>query len=132
MAVEPPQGLAHDIDRHDAGEDRMPFAQASRERREQPFGGHVQFVTQIFRRRFEFGEIIAVGLDQIAHALDRIGLKPRALVAVGHLGGDHGFAAAGFGIGRVEPLQGVRDAGAEFGEVAQFLLRQVDLAEQWI
>ena len=45
---------------------------------------------------------------------------------------DQRLAAAGLGIGGVEPLQGMRHAGAEFGEVAQFLLRQVDLAEQRI
>src|SRR5665811_1568117 len=32
----------------------------------------------------------------------------------------------------LQSLQGVRHAGAEFGEVAQFLLRQVDLPEQGI
>ena len=132
MAVEPPQRLAHHVDRHDAGLDRMFFAQPRGERGEQCFRRHVQLVAQAFRRRFEFGEIIAVGLDQIADALDRIGLEPRALVAVGHLGGDHGFAAAGFGIGGVEPLQRMGDAGAEFGEIAQLLFRQVDLPEQRI
>ncbi len=133
MAVEPPQGLAHDIDRHDAGDDRMFFAQAAcRAPRTAASARHVQFVAQVFRRLFELGEIIAVGLDQVADALDRIGLEARALVAVGHLGGDHGLAAAGFGIGGVEPLQRMRDAGAEFGEIAQFLFRQVDLAEQRI
>ena len=54
---------------------------------------------------FELGEIIAVGLDQVADPLDRIGLEARALVAVGHLRRDQGLAAAGFGIGGVEPLQ---------------------------
>jgi hypothetical protein len=84
------------------------------------------------RRLFEFGEIIAVGLDQVADALDRIGLEAGAFVAVGHLGRDHGLAAAGFGIGGVQPLQGMGHAGAQFGEIAQFLLRQVDLPEQRI
>ncbi len=64
----------------------------------------VQFVAQAFRGLFEFGEIIAVGLDQVADALDRIGLEARALVAVGHLGGDQGLAAAGFGIGGVQAV----------------------------
>ena len=118
MAVEAPQGFAHDIDRHDAGDDRVFFAQLCGERRKQLLGRHVQFVAQGFGRLFELGEIIAVGLDQIAHALDRIGLEPRAIVAVGHLGRDQGFAAAGFGIGAVEPLQRMGDAGAELGEVA--------------
>ncbi len=58
--------------------------------------------------------------------------KRGALVAVGHLRGDQRLAAARLGIGGVEPLQGVGHAGAQFGEVAQFLLRQVDLAEQRI
>ena len=93
---------------------------------------HVQFVAQVFRGLFEFGEIIAVGLDQVADALDRIGLEARALVAVGHLGGDQGLAAAGFGIGGVQPLQRMGDAGAQFGEIAQFLFGQVDLPEQRI
>ncbi len=103
-----------------------------RERGEQVLGGDVQFVAQVFRGLFELGEIIAVGLDQVAHALDRIGLEARALVAVGHLGGDQGLAAAGFGIGGVQSLQRMRDAGAQFGEIAQFLLGQVDLPEQRI
>ena len=132
MAVEPPQRLAHHVDRHDAGDDRMLFAQPRRQRREQSFGRHVQFVAQVFRGLLELGEIIAVGLDQVAHALDRVGLEARAFVAVGHLRRDQGLAAAGLGVGGVEPLQRMGDAGAEFGEVAQFLLRQVDLAEQRI
>ena len=110
----------------------MLFAQARRQRREQAFGRHVEFVAEGFRGRLEFGKVIAVGLDQVAHALDRVGFESRSLVAVGHLGGDQGLAAAGFGIGGVEPLQGMGHAGAQFGEVAQFLLRQVDLAEQRI
>ena len=74
------------------------------ERGEQFLGSHVHFVAQGFRGLFELGEIIAVGLDQVADALDRIGLEAGALVAVGHLRRDHGFAAAGLGIGGVEPL----------------------------
>ncbi len=92
----------------------------------------VQFVAQAFGGLFELGEIIAVGLDQVADAFDRIGLEARALVTVGHLGGDQGLAAAGFGIGGVQALQRMGDAGAQFGEVAQFLLGQIDLAEQRI
>ena len=92
----------------------------------------VQFVAQGFRGLLEFGEVVAVGLDQVAHALDRIGLESRALVAVGHLRGDQRFAAAGLGIGGVQPLQGMSHTGAQFGEIAQFLLRQVDLPEQRI
>ena len=103
-----------------------------RERGEQVLGRRVQFVAQVFRGLFEFGEIIAVGLDQVADALDRIGLEARALVAVGHLRGDQGLAAAGFGIGGVQPLQRMGHAGAQFGEIAQFLFRQVDLPEQRI
>ena len=103
-----------------------------RKRGEQIFRRHVQFVAEVFRGRFEFGKIIAVGLDQVAHALDRVGLEAGALVAVGHLGRHQGLAAAGLGIGGVEPLQRMRHAGAQFGEVAQFLLGQVDLAEQRI
>ncbi len=38
MAVEAAQGFAHHVDRHDAGLDRMFFAQACRKRREQAFG----------------------------------------------------------------------------------------------
>ena len=110
----------------------MLFAQPRRERREQPFRRHVEFVAQVFRGRLEFGKVIAVGLDQVAHALDRVGLESAALVAVGHLGRHHGLAAAGLGIGGVEPLQRMGHAGAEFGEVAQFLFRQVDLPEQRI
>ena len=85
-----------------------------------------------FRRRFELGEIVAVGLDQVAHALDRVGLEAGALVAVGHLRGRQRLAAAGLGIGGVEPLQRMRHPGAQFGEVAQLLLGNVDLAEQRI
>ena len=92
----------------------------------------IQFVAQIFRGLFELRKIVAVGLDQVAHALDRVGLEAGALVAVGHLGGDQRFAAAGLGIGGIEALQGMSHTGAQFGEVAQFLLRQVDLAEQRI
>ena len=132
MAIEPPQRLAHDIDRHDAGDDRMLFAQPRGERGEQSLRRHVQFVAQGFRGLLELGEIIAVGLDQIADPLDRIGLEARALVAVGHLRRDQGLAAASFGIGGVEPLQRMRDARAQFGQIAQFLLRQVDLPEQRI
>ncbi len=80
----------------------------------------------------ELRKIVAVGLDQVAHALDRVGLEAGALVAVGHLRRHQRFAAAGLGIGGVKPLQGMGHAGAQFGEVAQFLLRQVDLPEQRI
>ena len=132
MAVEAPQRLAHHVDRHDAGDDRMFFAQPRRKRGEQLLGGDVQFVAQVFRGLLELRKIVAVGLDQVAHALDRVGLEARALVAVGHLRRHQRLAAAGLGIGGVEPLQRMRHAGAEFGEVAQFLLRQVDLAEQRI
>ena len=97
-----------------------------------PFGRHVEFVAQGFRGLLEFGKVVAVGLDQVAHPLDRVGLVARALVAVGHLRGHQRLAAAGLGIGGVEPLQRMGDAGAELGEVAQFLLRQVDLPEQRI
>jgi hypothetical protein len=75
MAVEPPQRLAHHIDRHDAGDDRMLFAQRAPKARRTVPRRHVQFVAQVFRGLFEFGEIIAVGLDQVAHALDRVGLE---------------------------------------------------------
>ncbi len=132
MAIEPPQRLAHHIQRHDAGDDGMLFTKPRRKCREQSLRRHVQFVAQVFRGLFEFGEIIAVGLDQVADALDRIGLKPGALIAVGHLRGDQGLAAAGFGIGRVKPLQRMGDARTQFGEIAQFLFGQVDLPEQRI
>ena len=108
----------------------MLFTQARRQRREQFLRGHVQFVAQGFGGLFQLGEIIAVGLDQVADALDRIGLVAGAFVAVGHLRRHHGLAAAGLGIGGIEALQGMRHPGAQFGEVAQFLLRQVDLPEQ--
>ena len=88
MAVEAAQRLAHHVDRHDAGDDRMFFAQPRGERGVKPFGRHVQFVAQRFRGLLELGKIIAVGLDQLAHALDRIGLEAGAFVAVGHLGRD--------------------------------------------
>jgi hypothetical protein len=104
MAVEPPQRLAHHVDRHDAGDDRMLFAQSRGERSKQFLCGDVQFVAQILRGLFEFRKIVAVGLDQVAHALDRVGLKAGALVAVGHLGRDQRFAAAGLGIGGIEAL----------------------------
>ena len=104
MAVEPSQRLAHHIDRHDAGDDRMLFAQPRCERGEQSLRRHVQLVAQIFRGLFQFGEIIAVGLDQVTDALDRIGLESGTLIAVGHLRRDQGLAAAGFGIGGVQPL----------------------------
>ena len=102
------------------------------ERGEQILRRHVEFVAQVFRGLLQFGKIIAVGLDQVADALDRIGLEPGALVAIGHLRGDQGLAAPGFGIGRIQPLQRMRHARAQFGEIAQFLFRQVDLPEQRI
>ncbi len=73
-------------------------------------------------------------LASISSRTRSIGLasKRAALVAVGHLGGDQGLAAAGFGIGGVQPLQRVRHARAQFRQIAQFLLRQVDLPEQRI
>ena len=132
MPVEPAQGLAHHVDRHDAGDNRMLFAQARGERREQLFGAHAQLVAQMFRRLLELGEIIAVGLDQVADTLDRIGLEARTVFPIGELRGRHRLAATGLGIGGVKPLQRMRHAGAEFRKVAQFLLRQVDLAEQRI
>ena len=132
MAVEPPQRLAHHVNRHDAGDDRMLFAQPCRKRGEQFLGGNVQLVAQVFRGLFQLWKIIAVGLDQIAHALDRVGLEAGALVAVGHLRRHQRLAAAGLGIGGIKPLQGMSHTGAQFGEIAQFLLRQVDLAEQRI
>ena len=132
VAVEPPQRLAHHVDRHDAGDDGMLFAQARRKRGKQILRGDVDLVAQVFRRLFEFGKIIAVGLDQVADALDRVGLEADAFVAVGHLRRHQRLAAPGFGVGGVEPLQRMSDARAQFGEIAQFLLRQVDLAEQRI
>ena len=132
MPVEPPQRLAHHVNRHDAGDDRMFFAQAGGERSEQLLGGDVQFVAQILRGLFELRKIVAVGLDQIAHALDRVGLEAGALVAVGHLRRHQRLAAAGLGIGGIQTLQVMSHTGAQFGEVAQLLLGQVDLAEQWI
>src|SRR5260221_3889091 len=132
MAIGPPQGLAHDIDRHDAGDDRMLFAQPRCKRRKQAFGRHVQFVAQILRRLLELEDIIAVGLDQVADALDRIGLEAGAFVAIGELRGRHRLAAARLGIGGVEPLQRMSNPGAQFREIAQFLLWQVDLPEQRI
>ena len=110
----------------------MLFAQARRKCCKQLLGGDVEFVAQILRGLFELRKIVAVGLDQVAHALDRVGLEARALVAVGHLRRHQRLAAAGLGIGGIEALQGMRHAGAQFGEVAQFLLRQVDLPEQRI
>lgn len=107
-------------------------AQASRERCEQSVRRHVQFIAQGFRGLFEFGEVIAVGLDQVAHAFDRVGFEAHAFIAIGHLGCHHRFAAARLGIGGIEPLQRMRHAGAQFGQVAQLLLRQLDLAEQRI
>ena len=82
----------------------MFFAQACRECCKQVLRRHVDLVTQPFGRLLELGKIVAVGLDQVAHALDRVGLEAGALVAVGHLGRDQRFAAAGFGIGGVQPL----------------------------
>ena len=106
----------------------QPFAQ----RRKQVLRRHVQLVAQVFRRLFELGEIIAVGLDQVADALNRIGLEAGSLVAVGHLRRDQRLAAAGFGVGGVQPLQRMRNARAQFGEIAQLLFWQVDLPEQRI
>ena len=110
----------------------MLFTQAGGEGGKQLLGGNVQFVAQILRSLLQLRKIVAVGLDQIAHPLDRVGLEPRALVAVRHLRRHQRLAAAGLGIGGVQSLQGVCDAGAQFGEVAQLLLRQVDLPEQRI
>ncbi len=107
----------------------MLFAEARGKRGEQFLGRNIQFVAQVFGGLFQLRKIVAVSLDQIAHALDRVGLEPRALVAVGHLRRHQRLAAAGLGIGGVQPLQRVCDAGAQFGEIAQFLLGQVDLAE---
>ena len=58
--------------------------------------------------------------------------KRAALVAVGHLRRRQRLALSRFGVGGVEPLQGMGHAGTEFGEIAQFLFRQVDLPEQGI
>ena len=110
----------------------MLFAQARGEGGKQFLRRDVQFVAQVFRGLLELRKIVAVGLDQVAHALDRVGLEARALVAVGHLRRDQRLAAAGLGIGGVEPLQGMSHAGTQFGEIPQFLLRQVDLPEQRI
>jgi hypothetical protein len=104
VTVESPQRLAHHVDRHDAGDDGMLFTQPGAERGKQILRGHVDLVAQVFCRLLEFREIIAVGLDQVADALDRIGLVPRTLVAVGHLGCDQRLAAPRFGICSVQPL----------------------------
>ncbi len=77
----------------------------------EPFGGHVQLVAQSFRGLLQLREIVAVGLDQLAHALDRIGLIARADVAVGHLRCRQRLALPRLGIGGVEPLQRMGDAG---------------------
>ena len=73
-----------------------------------------------------------VGFDQVAHPLDRIALEARALVAVGELRRRQRLAAPGFDIAGIETLQGMGDAGAEFGQVAQLLFRQIELAEQGV
>ena len=64
----------------------MLFPQPRAERRKQVLRRHVQFVAQGFGGLLELGEVIAVGLDQVAHPLDRIGLVVGAAVAVGDLG----------------------------------------------
>ena len=74
--------------------------------------------------------MIAVGLDQVAHAIDRVGLVAAGLVAAGEARGRQRLAAPRLDVGGVEPLQRVRHVGREFGEVAQFLLRQFERAEQ--
>ncbi len=134
MTIEAAQRFAHHVDRHDAGLDRMFFTQAVAERSEQVLRRHVDLVAQAFRRLLEFGKIISVGLDQVAYAFDRICFEPcsGALVAVGHLRRDQRLAAPRFGVGGIEPLQRMRHAGAKFGEIAQLLLRQIDLAKQRI
>ena len=85
-----------------------------------------------FRRLFEFGEIIAVGFDQLADALDRVGLVSAALIPIGHLRRDQRLAAASLGVGGIQPLQGMSNPGAQFRQIAQLLLGQVDLPEQRI
>ena len=132
MPVPAPQRLAHHVDRHDAHRRRMLFTQARAECGKQVLARDIEFVAQRFRRLLELRKIVAVGLDQVAYALDRVGLEARAVGAVGDLRCDHRLAAPRLGVGGIEALQRVGDAGREFGEIAQFLLRQVDLAEQRI
>ena len=134
MAIPASQCLAHHVHRHDPHRGRMAFAQPLDQRGEQVLRGNIDFVAQRLGGGLQFGEIVAVGLDQVAHAFNRVGLEPRArcLVAVGELRRHHGFAAPRLGVGSVEALQSVGDAGAKLGEIAQFLFRQIDLAKQRI
>ena len=110
----------------------MFFAQPRGERCVEIRRAVVDLVAQRLGGLFELRKIVAVGLDQVADALDRVGLKVPALVAVGELRRDQRLAAPRLGVGRIQPLQRMRHAGAEFGEVAQLLLRQVDLPEQGV
>ena len=130
MAIPAPQRFAHDVDRHDAHDAGMLFAEALAELREQVTVRAADLVAQGFGGLLELGEIVAVGLEQVTHPLDRIGLESRIAAAVGELGCDQRLAAARLGVGRVQPLQRVGHAGGQLGEVAQLLLRHVEPAEQ--
>src|SRR5215813_10197579 len=121
MPVKATQRLTHDVDRHDAGHDRMLFTQASTQRRIKLLAGNVELVAQLLGRLLELAEIIPVRLDQIANALDGVSLELTAL-SVGHLGRYQCLTPARLGVGGIEPLQRMRNAGTEFGEIAQFLL----------
>ncbi len=133
MSVETSERLAHHIHRHNASDDRILVAQSRAQRRKQILRRHVDLVAQAFGGRFEFGEVVAVGFDQITHALDRIGFEWRAFMRDRPSAPPPWSRRAAL---RYRPRRAaaarMRDAGTEFGEVAQFLFRQIDLAKQRI
>ena len=57
--------------------------------------------------------MIAVGLDQIAHALDRVGLEAIRLVTPGKSRRRHALAASRLDIGTIKPLHRIRRIRAE-------------------
>jgi len=124
MPVEPPQGLAHHVDRHDPGDESNAFRASA------PQVPRTDLRPTRSAHRAKFPPPLRVrgnncGWPRSNRGRARSdGLEPRAFVAVGHLCCDHGLAAAGLGVGGIEPLQRMGHAGAQFGEVAQLLFRQ--------
>ncbi len=108
----------------------MLFAEALAELREQVAACAADLVAQGFGGLLELRKIVAVGFEQVADALDRVGFVTAVAAAVGELGSDQRLAAAGLGVGRIQPLQRMSHARAQLGEIAQLLLRHVEAAEQ--
>ena len=110
----------------------MPLPQPLAQGAKQFMARRFELIAQALRSGLERRKVIAIGFDQVAHALDWIGFEAGGLVAAGKPRRRHGLAAARLDIGAIEALHGVRRVGTELDQIAQLLLRQLHLPKQRI